>query len=49
MSHAHIRTTARYLHTKNTFTEERSPDQRRQAVSDLAEVKCFAVLLATIR
>ncbi len=30
------------------FTEEGSPDQRRQAVSDLAEVECFAVLLATI-
>jgi hypothetical protein len=30
------------------FAEEGSPDQRQQAVSDLAEVECFAVLLATI-
>lgn len=30
------------------FTEKGSPDQRRQAVSDLAEVECFAVSLATI-
>lgn len=30
------------------FTEEGSRDQRQQAVSDLAEVECFAVLLATI-
>ncbi len=30
------------------FTEEGSLDQRRQAVSDLAEVECFVVLLATI-